>query len=117
MSPGAVNGGRISGGGGGGGKCDIPGGNTSDCKVGIRFGPGTGACCLGGGGGGIWGRSLVSDGLLPSASDAGPSDRLLAGLGGIPGGGGGSALDSYSRDREEYHFKYPTNLLAYGTSY
>ena len=60
--PGAGKGGRISAGGGGGGKRDIPGGNTSGCKVGTRVGPGTGACCLGGGGGGILARSLVAEG-------------------------------------------------------
>lgn len=78
----------MSGGGGGGGKRDIPGGNTSGCKVGIKAGPGTGG--LGGGGGGtILEKSLVVGGLLASESDGVTSVSLFMGFGGIPGGGGG----------------------------
>lgn len=78
--------------GGGGGKCDIPGGNTSVCKTGTMAGPGMGGCCLGGGGGGrtILGTSFIAGWLLASASDGAPSAWLIANLGGIPGGGGGS---------------------------
>lgn len=80
------------GGGGGGGKCDIPGGNTSGCMVGINVDPATGGCCIGGGGGGggtMLERSLVAGGLFTSASDGAPSESLPADFCDIPGGGGG----------------------------
>lgn len=90
-SPAADKGGRISGGGGGGRKRDMPGGNTSDCMVGIIPGLGTGCCCLGGGGGGgtKLATSMLSEGLLASFSSE-PSDGLPADFGGNPGGGGGN---------------------------
>ena len=66
--------GSPGGGGGGGGKREIPGDNTSGCKVGIRPGLGTGGCCRGGGGGGgTTGISLVPEGLLMSDSGSVPS--------------------------------------------
>ena len=72
-SPGADNVGRISGGGGGGGNRDIPGGNTSVCKVGINEGPGTGGL-EGGGGGTSLETSLVTEELFLSSSPDTPSD-------------------------------------------
>lgn len=102
-SPGAANDGRISGGGGGRGNREIPGGNTSGCKVGTWACMGIPGCGLGGGGGGtIFERSLVPEEFLASDSDSTPSERSLANFNGKPGGGGGggSIVGACKRERE-----------------
>lgn len=75
--------GLISGGGGGGGKRDIPGSNTSGCKLGIKVGPGTGGCCLGGGcPATIFGISWLDSEFLFSVESTAPSDWIAPALGG-----------------------------------
>lgn len=78
--PGPTSGSLISfgGGGGGGGNLEIPGGNTSGCKLGTMEGPDReeGCCLIGGGGGG--GRAILvrsfTSGVLESASTDIPSN-------------------------------------------
>jgi len=92
-SPATGKGGLISGGGGGGGKRDIPGGNTSSCKLGIKVGPGTGGCCLGGGcPATTFGISWFDSEFLLSVESTAPSDWTIPVFGGtwLGGGGGGS---------------------------